>query len=95
MTRARGAALLLSAALAAALWSSWGELSKLDVTKAPTRASWQLPAKVVAALGLAEGDRVADVGAGDGYFTFELAYRHVQRLDFLPVQLFEVFATAE
>ncbi len=74
MTRAKGITLLVLVAFGlAALWSSWTELSRLDVTEIPTRASWQLPAKVVATLGLAEGDRVADIGAGDGYFTFPLA----------------------
>ncbi len=74
MTRAKATTILVLAALAlVALWSSWAELTRLDYTKILTRASWQLPAKVVAALGLADGDRVADVGAGDGYFTFLLA----------------------
>jgi SAM-dependent methyltransferase len=39
----------------------------------PGRDHWQKPAEVVAALGLARGDRVADIGAGGGYFTFRLA----------------------
>ena len=55
------------------LWRSRNELVKLDYAKGPTRAAWQRPAKVVAALGLQPGDRVADLGAGDGYFTFLLA----------------------
>ncbi len=72
--RRRAAALLVTATLLlAVVWSSWDELSKLDYTKIPTRASWQLPSAVVEALGLAPGDRIADVGAGDGYFTFLLA----------------------
>jgi arsenite methyltransferase len=37
------------------------------------RDRWQHPEAVVAALGLAPGDRVADLGAGGGYFTFRLA----------------------
>lgn len=37
------------------------------------RDEWQKPEEVVAALGLRPGDRVADLGAGGGYFTFRLA----------------------
>ncbi|MGH0030960.1 MAG: class I SAM-dependent methyltransferase [Myxococcota bacterium] len=37
------------------------------------RDSWQRPDEVIALLGLAEGDTVADLGAGGGYFTFRLA----------------------
>jgi ubiquinone/menaquinone biosynthesis C-methylase UbiE len=40
--------------------------SKLDWTLG--RAGWQRPADVVRALDLEPGDRVADLGAGDGYF---------------------------
>jgi predicted methyltransferase len=39
----------------------------------PRRDRWQQPDRVVAALGLRAGDRVADLGAGGGYFTFRLA----------------------
>lgn len=39
----------------------------------PGRDRWQKPEEVVAALGLEEGDFVADLGAGGGYFTFPLA----------------------
>jgi ubiquinone/menaquinone biosynthesis C-methylase UbiE len=38
----------------------------LDSTQ---RDAWQQPDRVVAALGLAEGDAMADVGAGSGYFS--------------------------
>jgi protein-L-isoaspartate O-methyltransferase len=38
-----------------------------------TPAGWRQPERVVAALALEPGARVADVGAGDGYFTFLLA----------------------
>lgn len=37
------------------------------------RDSWQKPDEVLALLAVAEGDRVADLGAGGGYFTFRLA----------------------
>jgi len=37
------------------------------------RDAWQKPDEVVALLGIGAGDRVADVGAGGGYFTFRFA----------------------
>lgn len=37
------------------------------------RDEWQQPERVVQALGLRPGDRVADLGSGSGYFTFRLA----------------------
>lgn len=39
------------------------------------RDRWQRPDEVMAALEVREGSRVADVGAGRGYFTFHLAQR--------------------
>ncbi len=39
----------------------------------PERDAWQRPDEVLAALGLEEGQTVADVGAGPGYFTVRLA----------------------
>ena len=41
--------------------------SKLDLSKLG-RATWQRPTDVVESLGLAPDDRVADLGAGEGYF---------------------------
>src|SRR3990172_9550282 len=37
------------------------------------RDEWQQPERVVEALGLEPGARVADLGSGGGYFTFRLA----------------------
>ena len=39
----------------------------------PERLKWLPPAEVLSRLHLAPGSRVADVGAGTGYFTFPLA----------------------
>jgi ubiquinone/menaquinone biosynthesis C-methylase UbiE len=39
----------------------------------PAREAWQMPAKVIEALGLKPGMSVADIGAGTGYFSMRLA----------------------
>jgi cyclopropane fatty-acyl-phospholipid synthase-like methyltransferase len=39
----------------------------------PARDAWQMPEKVIAALGLTPGMSVADIGAGTGYFAVRLA----------------------
>jgi ubiquinone/menaquinone biosynthesis C-methylase UbiE len=39
----------------------------------PARDAWQMPDRVIAALGLKAGQTVADIGAGTGYFTVRLA----------------------
>ena len=39
----------------------------------PARDAWQMPDRVIAALGLKSGEVVADIGAGTGYFTLRLA----------------------
>ena len=41
----------------------------------PDRDEWQQPDRIMDALGIAERDRVADVGAGGGWFTVRLARR--------------------
>jgi arsenite methyltransferase len=40
----------------------------------PKRDEYQEPHEVIAALKLKEGEAVADIGAGSGYFTFRLAH---------------------
>jgi ubiquinone/menaquinone biosynthesis C-methylase UbiE len=49
------------------------DLAKTDWTTFGSRAWWQLPDRVIASLDVEPGDTVADIGAGDGYFTFRLA----------------------
>lgn len=49
------------------------DFRKLDFLRLFGRAGWQLPDRTVSALGLEEGDRVADLGAGGGYFVDPLA----------------------
>src|SRR3990172_10287935 len=39
----------------------------------PARDAWQLPSRVIEALGLKGGMAVADIGAGTGYFSTRLA----------------------
>ena len=40
----------------------------------PARDAWQKPHEVVMALGLQEGEAIADIGAGAGYFAFRFAH---------------------
>ena len=39
----------------------------------PGRDAWQMPDRVIAALGVKRGQSVADIGSGTGYFTIRLA----------------------
>jgi predicted methyltransferase len=41
----------------------------------PDRDEWQQPEKIMDALGIYDGNRVADLGAGSGWFTVRLARR--------------------
>lgn len=44
------------------------DVRKIDFRRLAGRAGWQLPERVVEALDIQPGDRVADLGAGSGYF---------------------------
>ena len=48
---------------------------KLGELAPPDRDDWQQPDRIMDALGIAEGDRAADVAAGGGWFTIRLARR--------------------
>ncbi|MGH7342297.1 MAG: class I SAM-dependent methyltransferase, partial [Candidatus Rokuibacteriota bacterium] len=58
--------------LAVGLLGACGWLKRLSY-EGSSRDAWQQPDRVVAALGIANGDRVADLGSGSGYFTVRLA----------------------
>ena len=64
----RAAALLL----AIGIFAGCGSIKRF-VYEGFSRDEWQQPERVIAALGIRSGDRVADLGAGSGYFTLRLA----------------------
>jgi len=47
----------------------------LGILEGPDRDEWQEPERVMDALGIADGSKVADIGAGGGWFTIRLARR--------------------
>src|SRR5688572_33445039 len=47
----------------------------LGLLEGPDRAIWQKPDQIMDALGIADGAKVADIGAGAGWFTMRLARR--------------------
>src|SRR3954462_5941892 len=47
----------------------------LGLLEAPDREQWQKPDQIMDALGIAEGSRVAELGAAGGWFTLQLAER--------------------
>ncbi len=47
----------------------------LGMLDSPDRDVWQKPDQIMDALGIADGSRVADIGAGGGYFTVRLSRR--------------------
>lgn len=67
-------------------WLSWAQSEQrpqprlfppqeLGLLEAPDRDIWQRPDQIMDALGIAEASVVADVGAGGGWFTIQLARR--------------------
>jgi predicted methyltransferase len=76
-------ALALLAPSPAPVQSSAGKASRhtlfpptdLGLLESPDRDIWQKPDQIMDALGIADGSRVADIGAGGGYFTVRLARR--------------------
>jgi ubiquinone/menaquinone biosynthesis C-methylase UbiE len=54
---------------------SHGEQDAQSFAKDKDRWLWQLPRKVIKEIGITEGMVIADVGAGDGYFTIPLAQK--------------------
>ena len=80
------AAVLLLAAVAGAIGAAaqtsanleHGRLfppENLGLLEGPDRAVWQKPDQIMDALGIADGSKVADIGAGAGWFTMRLARR--------------------
>jgi arsenite methyltransferase len=65
--------LALAAALLLALHGAGCAAWKGFAYEGLGRDEWQQPDAVIALLGVGPGDRVADLGAGGGYFTFRLA----------------------
>ena len=47
----------------------------LGLLESPDRDIWQKPEQIMDALGIADGSKVADIGAGGGYFTVRLSRR--------------------
>ena len=47
----------------------------LGLLESPDRAAWQKPDQIMDTLGIADGSTVADIGAGAGWFTIQLARR--------------------
>jgi ubiquinone/menaquinone biosynthesis C-methylase UbiE len=72
------AAALVLAALGAPASAQHGRLfppADLGLLEAPDRDVWQRPDRIMDALQIGEGSRVADLGAGGGWFTIRLARR--------------------
>jgi cyclopropane fatty-acyl-phospholipid synthase-like methyltransferase len=70
--RARRPAAVLALAALACLAGACTQLKRCSY-EGWGRDEWQQPERVVEALGLEPGARVADLGSGGGYFTFRLA----------------------
>ena len=57
------------------LCAVWLALSTSAITSATDRDTWQRPDEVMDAMEAHAGSKVADVGAGEGWFTHKLALR--------------------
>lgn len=69
-------ALAIVAAGAAALAQGRPTLpEELGLLETPDRDDWQQPDQVMDRLGISDGSKVADIGAGGGWFTVRLARR--------------------
>jgi 2-polyprenyl-3-methyl-5-hydroxy-6-metoxy-1,4-benzoquinol methylase len=72
------AVLLIAMALQTVAPQRTGHLfppENLGLLESPDRAAWQKPDQIMDALGIADGSKVADIGAGAGWFTIQLARR--------------------
>src|SRR5438034_10229290 len=70
--------LLLAMALQTVAPQRTGHLfppENLGLLESPDRDAWQKPDQIMDALGIADGSKVADIGAGAGWFTIRLARR--------------------
>ena len=63
---------LILAAIPLFVFAGCGGITR-SFYNSPWRARWQQPERVVQTLAIQPGARVADLGAGGGYFTFRLA----------------------
>ena len=77
-------AVLAVAALQAGLWAQAASSQRhgrlfaptdLGLLETPDRVAWQKPDQIMDALKIADGAKVADIGAGGGFFTVRLAIR--------------------
>jgi arsenite methyltransferase len=66
-------AVVLTTALVIALGSGCTAFKRWAYGEGASRDAWQHPEQVIQALAIRPGQRVADLGAGGGYFTFRLA----------------------
>ena len=65
--------LLVLATFVLVLLPNVPQFLKFDVSGIPGRDGWQKPAEVIESLEIEEGDHIADLGAGGGYFLPYLA----------------------
>lgn len=80
----RAPAVLIACVLGAAVGAAAGQgpadrrlfpPEDLGILESPDRDQWQQPDRIMDALQIADGSRVADIGAGGGWFTVRLARR--------------------